>query len=132
VQLTLQDEALKEVQKDLQVQKERSEMFMSFVDEETNKVYICKVLRELEQLQQRISDCDVDRVVDSVLNDVLDNDSTKMERPPSGQEVANPRWFDLALLCGTSENLLESDSLSPMPHSQELLATTLHDLHVRL
>jgi hypothetical protein len=131
------------------VQKEQSEMFMSFVDEETNKVYICKVLRELEQLQQRISDCDVDRVVDSVLNDVLDNDSTKMERPPSGQEVANPRWFDLALLCGTSENLLESDSLSltnfsmqdymplsevavPMPHSQELLATTLHDLHVRL
>jgi hypothetical protein len=146
VQLTLQDEALKEVQKDLQVQKERSEMFMSFVDEETNKVDIRKVLQELEQLQQRISDRDVDRVVDSVLNVVLNNDSTEMERPPSGQEVTNPRRFGLALLGGTSENLLESDSLLlpnfptqdytphsevaevavPAPHLQELFATILN------
>jgi hypothetical protein len=33
MELMLQDEALKEVQKDLQVQKERSQKFMSFVDD---------------------------------------------------------------------------------------------------
>jgi hypothetical protein len=36
---------------------------MSFVDKETNKVDIRKVLWELEKLQQQISDCDVDRIV---------------------------------------------------------------------
>jgi hypothetical protein len=48
IELTLQEEALKEVQNELQLQKERSDMFMSFVDGETNKVEICKILRELE------------------------------------------------------------------------------------
>jgi hypothetical protein len=51
-QLMVWDEALKEVQNELQVQKQQSEMFMSFVDGESNKVDIRKVLRELEQLQQ--------------------------------------------------------------------------------
>jgi hypothetical protein len=55
----LWDEALKEVQNELQLQKERSDMFMSFLDGETNKVDICKILRELEQLQQRINERDV-------------------------------------------------------------------------
>jgi chromosome segregation ATPase len=111
MELTLWDEALKEIQKDLQVQKEHSEMFMSFVDDETKKVDIHKLLQEIEQLQQRISDYDVDCVVDSVLNDILDNDSIEMEQRPSGQEVTNPRRFGLALLGGTLENLLDSDSL---------------------
>jgi hypothetical protein len=49
-QLTSWEEALKEVQNELQLQKERSDMFMSFVDGETNKVDIRKLLRELEHL----------------------------------------------------------------------------------
>jgi hypothetical protein len=118
-------------------------MFMSFVDDETKKVDIHKPLQEIEQLQQRISDRDVDRVVDSVLNDVLDNDSPEMEQGPSGQEVTNPHWFGLALLGGTSENLLNSESLSlpnfptqdymtlsevavPMPRLQKLFVTILN------
>jgi hypothetical protein len=47
-QLTSREEALKEVQNELQLQKEWSDMFMSFVDGETNKVDISKVLQELE------------------------------------------------------------------------------------
>ena len=43
-QLTSQEEALKEVQNELQLQKERRDMFMSFVDGEMNKVDICKLL----------------------------------------------------------------------------------------
>jgi hypothetical protein len=77
---------LKEVQNELQLQKERSDMFMSFVDGETNKVDICKILRELEQLQERINERDVDRVVDLVLNDVLDNDVSELELRTSGTE----------------------------------------------
>jgi hypothetical protein len=49
-QLTSREEALKEVQNELQLQKEWSDMFMSFVDGETNKVDIRKLLRELEHL----------------------------------------------------------------------------------
>jgi hypothetical protein len=44
VQLISREEALKEVQNGLQLQKERSNMFMSSVDGETNKVDICKLL----------------------------------------------------------------------------------------
>jgi hypothetical protein len=55
-QLTSREEALKEVQNELQLQKERSDMFMSFVDGETNKVDIRKLLRELEHLQERINE----------------------------------------------------------------------------
>jgi hypothetical protein len=73
-QLTSREEALKEVQNELQFQKERSDMFMSFVDGETNKVDIRKLLQELGHLQERINERNVDQVVDSVLNDVLDND----------------------------------------------------------
>ena len=35
---------LKEVQNELQLQKEQSDMFMSFMDGETNKVDMCKIL----------------------------------------------------------------------------------------
>jgi hypothetical protein len=55
-QLTSREEALKEVQNELQLQKERSDMFMSFVDGETNKVDIRKLLQELEHLQERINE----------------------------------------------------------------------------
>jgi chromosome segregation ATPase len=92
-QLTSREEALKEVQNELQLQKERSDMFMSFVDGETNKVEIRKLLRELEHLQERINKRDVDRVVDSVLNDVLDNDVSKLEPRASGPEGNHPRRF---------------------------------------
>jgi hypothetical protein len=91
--LTSWEEALKEVQNELQLQKERSDMFMSFVDGKTNKVDICKVLQELEQLQEQINERDVDRVVDSVLNDVLDNDVSELEPRASGPEGNHPRRF---------------------------------------
>jgi hypothetical protein len=72
-----------------------------------------------------------------------------MEQCPNGQEVTNPRRFGLALLGGTLENLLDSDSLSlpnfstqdymplseiaevavPMPRSQELLANNPKSAH---
>jgi hypothetical protein len=50
MQLTVWDEAFKEVQSVLQVGKERSEKFVSFVDEKTNKVDMCRVLQELDNL----------------------------------------------------------------------------------
>jgi hypothetical protein len=55
-QLTSREEALKEVQNELQLQKEQSDIFMSFVDGETNKVDIRKLLREVEDLQERINE----------------------------------------------------------------------------
>jgi hypothetical protein len=58
--LTSWEEALKEVQNELQLQKERSDMFMSFVDGETNTVDKRKLLQELEHLQERINKRDVD------------------------------------------------------------------------
>jgi hypothetical protein len=82
---------LKEVQNELQLQKEQSDMFMSFVDGETNKVDIRKILRELEQLQEQINEQDVDRVVDSILNGVLDNDVSELEPCVSGPEGNHPR-----------------------------------------
>ena len=59
---------MKEVQNELQLQTKRSDIFMSFVDGETNKVNIRKLLHELEYLQERINKRDVDRIVDLVLN----------------------------------------------------------------
>jgi hypothetical protein len=44
------DEALKEVQSALQVEKEVNKKFMSFVDEQTSKVEIWRVLQEMEQI----------------------------------------------------------------------------------
>jgi hypothetical protein len=111
-QLTSREEALKEVQNELQLQKERSDMFMSFVDGETNKVDICKILRELEQLQEQINERDVDRVVDSVLNDVLDNDISELEPRASGPKGNHPRRFGEMLRGGRYENLPDSNSLS--------------------
>jgi hypothetical protein len=111
-QLMSQEEALKEVQNELQLQKERSNMFMSFVDGETNKVDICKILREVEQLQERINEQDVDRVVDSVLNDILDNDVSELEPCASGPEGNHPWRFGEMVGGGQYENLPDSDLLS--------------------
>jgi hypothetical protein len=111
-QLTSREEALKEVRNELQLQKEWSDMFMSFVDEETNKVDIRKLLRELEHLQERINERDVDRVVDSVLNDVLDNDVSELEPCVSGREDNHPRRFGEMVGGGRYDNLPDSDSLS--------------------
>jgi hypothetical protein len=110
--LTSREEALKEVQNELQLQKERSDMFMSFVDGESNKVDICKLLRELEYLQERINERDVDRVVDSVLNDVLDNDVSELDPCASGREGNHPRRFGEMVGGGRYDNLPDSDSLS--------------------
>jgi hypothetical protein len=86
-------------------------MFISFVDGETNKVDICKILQELEQLQEPINERDVDRVVDLVLNDVLDNDILELEPRASGPEGNHPWRFGKMLGGGQYENLLDSDSL---------------------
>jgi hypothetical protein len=68
-------------------------MYMSFMDGETNKVDIRKILQELEQLQERINEQDFDRVVDLVLNDVLDNDVSELEPRSSRLEGNHPRRF---------------------------------------
>jgi hypothetical protein len=103
---------LKEVQNELQLQKERSDMFMSFMDGETNKVDIRKLLRELEYLQEQINERDVDRVVDSVLNNVLDNDVSEIEACASGPKGNHSRWFREIVGGGRYDNLPDSDSLS--------------------
>jgi hypothetical protein len=147
-QLTSREEALKEVQNELQLQKERSDMFMSFMDGETNKVDIRKFLRELEHLQERINERDVDRVVDSVLNGVLDNDVLELEPRASRPEGNHPRRFGEMVGGGRYDNLPDLDLLSlpnfltqdytpickvvqiepapNVPHSQDLLATILN------
>jgi hypothetical protein len=121
---------------------------MSFVDGETNKVDIRKLLRELEHLQEQINERDVDRVVDSVLNGVLDNDVSELEPRASGPEGNHPWRFGEMVGGGRYDNLPDSDSLSlrnfptqdytpicgvvqPEPvlkvlHSQDLLATILN------
>jgi hypothetical protein len=147
-QLTSWKEALKEVQNELQLQKERSDMFISFVDGETNKVDIRKLLREVEHLQERINERDVDRVVDSVLNDELDNDVSELEPRASGPE-GNHLWRFGEMVGGERyDNLPDLDSVSlpnfptqdytpiyevvqPEPalkvtHSQDLLGTILN------
>jgi hypothetical protein len=122
-------------------------MFMSFVDGETNKVDIPKLLRELEHLQEQINERDVERVVDSVLNDILDNDVSEIEACASGPEGNHPRQFGEMVGGGRYDNLPDSDSLSvpnfptqdytpvcevvqpepalKVPRSQDLLATIL-------
>jgi hypothetical protein len=87
-------------------------MFMSFVDGETNKVDIRKLLRELEHLQERINERDVHRVVDSNLNDVLDNDVSELEPRASGPKGNHPRRFAEMVGGGQYDNLPDSDSLS--------------------
>ena len=46
-QLASREQALKEIRYKLQLQKERSDMYMSIVDGETNKVDIRKLLEKL-------------------------------------------------------------------------------------
>jgi hypothetical protein len=87
-------------------------MFMSFVDGETNKVDVRKLLRELEHLQERINERDVDQVVDSVLNDVLDNDVSEIEACTSGPEGNHPWRFGEMVGSGRYDNLPDLDSLS--------------------
>jgi hypothetical protein len=146
--LTSREEALKNVQNELQLQKEWSDMFMSFVDGETNKVDIRKLLREQEHLQERINERDVDLVVDSVLNDVLDNDVSELEPRASRPKGNHPQRFGEMVGGGRYDNLPDLDSLSlpnfpaqdytpicevvqpeptlKVPHSQDLLATLLN------
>ena len=111
-QLTSREEALKEVQNKLQLQRERNDMYMSFMDGKTNKVDICKLLQVLEHLQEWINERIIDWVVDSVLNDVLNNDVSELEPPASGPEGNHPQWFGKIVGSGWYDNLLNSDLLS--------------------
>jgi chromosome segregation ATPase len=113
-QLTSREEALKEVQNELQLLEERSDMFMSFVDGETNKVDIRKLLRELEHLQERINEYDVsNQVLDNdVSNQVLDNDVSELDPRASGPKGNHPRRFGEMVGGGRYDNLPDSDSLS--------------------
>jgi hypothetical protein len=97
-------------------------------------------------LQERINERDVDRVVDSVLNDVLDNDVSKLEPCASGPEGNHPWRFGEMVGGKQYDNLPDLDSLSlpnfsvqdytpicevvqptlKVPHSQDLLATILN------
>jgi hypothetical protein len=93
---------------------ERSDMFMSFVDGETNKVDIRKLLRELEHLQERINEYDVsNQVLDNdVSNQVLDNDVSELDPRASGPKGNHPRRFGEMVGGGRYDNLPDSDSLS--------------------
>jgi hypothetical protein len=82
------------------VQIEKNDMFMFFVDSDTNNVDIRKVVWKLEQLQQRINERDVDQVIDTVLNGVFNNDLTKIEPCVNGPEVSNLRCFGITLVGG--------------------------------
>jgi hypothetical protein len=93
------------------MQKKPNDMFTSFVDGITNKVDICRVLRELEQLQQQFNECDVEWIVNSISINIFNNDLTEMDQIPSGPQLTNPRRFGLALVGGPSENLMESKTL---------------------
>jgi hypothetical protein len=55
---------------------------------------------------------DVDRVIDSVLNDVLDNDVSELKPRVSGPEGKHPRRFGEMVGGGRYDNLPDSDSLS--------------------
>jgi hypothetical protein len=94
------------------MQKKPNDMFTSFVDGITNKVDICRVLRELEQLQQQFNECDVEWIVNSISINIFNNDLTEMDQIPSGPQLTNPRRFGLALVGGPSKNPMELDSLS--------------------
>jgi hypothetical protein len=85
---------------------------MSFVDGETNKVDIRKLLRVLEHVQELINERDVDQVVDSVLNNVLDNDVSELESRASGPKGNHPRWFEEMVGGRRYDNLPNSDLLS--------------------
>jgi hypothetical protein len=91
---------------------------------------------------------DVDRVVNSVLNDVVDNDVSELEPRTSEPEGNHPRRFKEMVGGGRYDNLLDLDSLSlpnfptqdytpicevvqpeptlKVPHSQDLLTTILN------
>jgi hypothetical protein len=99
-------------------------------------------------LQERINERDVDRVVDSVLNDLLDNDVSELEPRASGPKGNHPRRFGEMVGGGRYDNLPDSDSLSlpnfltqdytpiceviqpvlKIPHLQDLLATILNQM----
>ena len=77
---------MEEVRNQLQLQRKRNDMFLSVVDGESNKVDTRKLLQELEQLKEQKELWDVDRVVDSVYEELLDNDVLESEPRMSGPE----------------------------------------------
>lgn len=103
---------MKEVRHELQLQKQQNDMFMSIVDGETNKVDVRKLLEELQHLKEQIKIRDVDGVVGSVLDQLLDNDIVESEPRASGPEGNHPRRFGELVGGGGYDNLPDSDSLS--------------------
>ena len=87
-------------------------MFMSFVDGETNKVDIRKFLQKLEHLHEWINKQDIDRVIDLVLNDVLDNNVPELEPCANEPEGNHRRLFEEMAGGGRYDNLLDLDLLS--------------------
>ena len=85
---------------------------MSFVDGETNKMDLHRLLQELEHLQERIKIRYIDRIVYSILNELLDNDIAESEPHASGPEGNHPQRFGKMVRSGGCNNLSNSDSLS--------------------
>ena len=85
---------------------------MSFVDGETNKVDTPKLLQELEHLQEQIKVRDVDRVIDLVLDVLLDNDVVESKPLASRPEGNHPWRFGKMVGGGRYDNLPDLDSLS--------------------
>ena len=111
-QLASREQALREIRHELQVQKEQNDMVMSIVNGETNKVDVPKLLEELQHLKKQIRTQDVDRVVGSILDQLLDNDIAESKPHASGPEGSHPRWFGELVRGGGYDNLPDSDSLS--------------------
>jgi len=145
-QLASRERALEEVRNQLQLQRKRNDMFLSVVDGESNKVDTRKLLQELEQLKEQKELRDVDRVVDSVYEELLDNDVLESEPRMSGPEGNLTERFGEMDGGGGLDNLPDSDSLSlpnfgtqnytsvcevvepapKVPRSQDLFATILN------
>jgi len=107
--------ALKEVQDQLQLQKQQSDMFLSVVDGETNKVDTRKLLKVLEELKVQKEQRDVDRIVGlilSVYEELLDNDMVESEARTSGPEGNLTQRSGEMDGGGGFDNLPDSDSLS--------------------
>ena len=85
---------------------------MYIVDGKTNKVDVRKLLEELQHSKEQIKIRDVNRVVGSVLDELLDNDIAESEPRASGPEGNHPWWFGELVGGGRYDNLPDLDSLS--------------------
>jgi hypothetical protein len=82
------------------------------VVEQTNKVGTQRIFQELDKMQGKLNDCDVDQVIDSVLIGLLDYDLTKVAHLPNANHNNNERWIVLLLIGKPLHNLTKFDFLS--------------------